>query len=84
MTGVGRPVHWFPDPEDRHVRAAEEYLTLLADGANVTLVVAAFHSADNVTRKAKDILRASGLPLLPKDDPHVARDLRAVEAGQSL
>jgi hypothetical protein len=35
-------------------------------------------------RKAKDLLRASALPALPTDNPHVAKDLKKVEAGERL
>ncbi len=34
--------------------------------------------------KAKDLLRASGLPLLPADNPHVAADLKKVSKGAML
>jgi hypothetical protein len=39
-------------------------------------VIAALKGAPTVTFKAKDILRAAGLALLPVDDPHVASDLK--------
>lgn len=35
-------------------------------------------------RKAKDLLRASGLPLLPRDNYHVSRDLEKIEIGEYL
>jgi len=34
--------------------------------------------------KAKDILRASSLPLLPADDIEVAKDLAQIHAGNPL
>jgi hypothetical protein len=34
--------------------------------------------------KAKDILRAAGLPLLPAGNPHVAHDLRKIHDGKAL
>ena len=34
--------------------------------------------------KDKDILRASGLPLLPTDNPHVASDLKKIRKTQPL
>jgi hypothetical protein len=37
-----------------------------------------------VHQHAKDILRAAGLPLLPVDDPEVARDLKDVSKGVAL
>lgn len=33
---------------------------------------------------AKDILRASGLPLLAVDDPEVTKDLAKIQAGKKL
>ena len=36
------------------------------------------------SHKAKDLLRASGLALLPSDDPHVKKDLKKVERGDLL
>ena len=35
-------------------------------------------------KKAKDILRAAQLALLPVDNPHVASDLAKIKKGQSL
>ena len=35
-------------------------------------------------RKAKDLLRASRLPVLPPDNLHVARDLKKVRDGKGL
>jgi hypothetical protein len=39
---------------------------------------------EKLERKAKDLLRASGLPLLATDNPHVAADLKKVAAGELL
>ena len=35
-------------------------------------------------RKAKDLLRASRLPVLPPENVHVARDLKKVNQGKGL
>ncbi|HSZ75465.1 MAG TPA: hypothetical protein VK779_11645, partial [Rhizomicrobium sp.] len=35
-------------------------------------------------RAAKDLLRASGLPLLSRDEPHVSDDLTKIRKGKSL
>ncbi len=40
--------------------------------------------APTVRRKAKDLLRASRLPLLPADDVDVAKDLKRVKRGSKL
>jgi hypothetical protein len=44
----------------------------------------AIEAAPTVPQKAKDILRASGLPLLPRDNPHVASDLDKIEKRKPL
>ena len=36
------------------------------------------------TKKAKDILRASGLPLLPMDNVHVKKNIEKVREGKKL
>lgn len=44
----------------------------------------ALEDAPVVHYKAKDILRAAGLALLPADDIHVAKDLAQIRAGNPL
>ena len=75
---------WMDEPEEHDYPAAGDYLTLLLDPATAAAVVAVLEKAPVVHRKAKDLLRASGLPLLPVDTPHVARDLAKVHAGKKL
>ncbi|HKN38384.1 MAG TPA: hypothetical protein VJ456_04645 [Acidimicrobiia bacterium] len=75
---------WMDEPEEHDYPAAGDYLTLLLDPAAAEAVVAALEKAPLVHRKAKDLLRASGLPLLPADNAHVARDLKKVEDGRKL
>ena len=58
-------VKWLDDPEDHDYDAAADYLTMLASKDEVAKVVAALKTAKTTTRKAKDILRAAQLPLLP-------------------
>ena len=76
---------WLEAPEDHDYTAARDYLGLLflphvADGF-VDQLREGVHAS---SYKAKDILRASGLPLLPADNVHVAKDLNKVAAGKSL
>jgi hypothetical protein len=76
-------VVWLDHPEDHDFDAAAKYLSLIADrGAN--LVVDRLRTAGESEFCAKDVLRASGLPLLSEDNEHVAKDLRKVEAGKKL
>jgi hypothetical protein len=76
--------HWKDDPEDHDFPAAQAYLTLLFPEAAVASLVAALRAANGTTQKAKDLLRASRLELLPADDPHVESDLVKVKSGERL
>lgn len=75
---------WKSDPDQHDFPAAADYLALIADGATCDAVVAALREAPTVLKKAKDLLRAAGLPLLPTDNPHVVADLAKVRDGQAL
>jgi hypothetical protein len=46
--------------------------------------VAKLRRTKAVHHAAKDLLRASGLPLLPEDDKHVAADLKRIHKGKAL
>ncbi len=76
--------HWQDEPEEHDFPAAADYLSLVAPAGVVTKVVAALKSAKTEHRKAKDLLRASRLSLLPADNVHVKKDLAKVEAGKRL
>ena len=77
-------VRWLAGPEDHDYPAAASYLSLLASPAGVDALVAALKAAKPVTFKAKDILRAAGLALLPVDNAHVASDLKKIKMGKAL
>ena len=77
-------VSWQAEPEEHDYPAAHDYLTLIADPDRVAVIVDDLRRAEIVHRKAKDILRASGLVVLPADDPHVAADLKKVRKGEPL
>lgn len=85
-TGTGTPVGatWKKDPDEHDYPAAISYLSLLADKATVEGIVKGLQKTETVTFKAKDLLRASGLQLLPLDNFHVARDLAKVIRGKAL
>jgi hypothetical protein len=69
------PLQWLDEPEHHDYAAASDFLSLVLEQGEVEKLVHRLRSADTVRRKAKDILRASGLELLPKTNPHVAADL---------
>ena len=76
--------HWKPEPDDHDYPAAASYLSLILPGPSVDAVVAALRAAPIGHWKAKDLLRASGLALLPAENPHVSSDLKKVKDGEKL
>ncbi|MBO9562856.1 MAG: hypothetical protein J7621_08790 [Niastella sp.] len=75
---------WLAEPEAHDFLAAADFLDLLYQEATVTHIVNGLKKTPTVTKKAKDILRASQLPLLPKTNPHVKADLQKVKKGKKL
>jgi hypothetical protein len=77
-------VKWLEKPEVHDFPAAADYLDLVADSATVKKLTKRLRAGTVVHKKAKDILRAAQLSLLPVDNPHVAADLAKIEKGQAL
>jgi hypothetical protein len=76
--------HWKAEPDDHDYPAAADYLTLVMPPAKSTKLIASLRRAPLVHRKAKDLLRASGLALLDRNNVHVAKDLKKVRSGKKL
>ena len=76
--------HWKHEPEEHDFPAALDYLSLLTSPVAAARYVESLRRTTTVTRKAKDLLRASGLELLPADNKHVANDLKKVKDGEKL
>ena len=77
-------VIWKDEPDEHDFPAAADYLSLVAAPDAVDDLVDRLRNAPIIHRKAKDILRASGLPLLDRDNAHVASDLRKVSRHEAL
>jgi hypothetical protein len=77
-------VKWLDEPEDHDYDAAADYLSMLGEAGVVEKTVSALRAATPVYRKAKDILRAAGLGLLPTSNPHVKADLKRISDGKPL
>lgn len=77
-------VKWLKEPQHHDYPAAASYLSLIAGPKAVSRAVKALKEAATVSFKAKDLLRAAGLPLLPADDPDVVKELGRVRAGTAL
>jgi len=75
---------WKEQPDDHDYPAASDYLSLILDDRSTAAVVDTLRKAPLIHRKAKDLLRASNLPGLPPDNPHVAKDLKKVAKGEML
>ncbi|MCQ4041135.1 hypothetical protein ACFOSC_07140 [Streptantibioticus rubrisoli] len=75
---------WLPEPEEHDFPAAADYLDLIFDAQRVRRIVTALRQAQTLTKKAKDVMRASQLPLLPADNVHVKHNIRKVHAGGKL
>ncbi|MET8629695.1 hypothetical protein ABZW30_39220 [Kitasatospora sp. NPDC004669] len=75
---------WKKDPESHDFPAALDYLELVLEPEAAQRVVAKLNDANTVVKKAKDILRASELPLLPKENVHVAENIAKVKQGKKL
>jgi hypothetical protein len=78
-------LRWLAEVEEHDYDAALEYLSLKLDPARAASMVAALRARPAPEmRRANDILRACGLPPLPRDDPGVARHLGNVVSKKPL
>jgi hypothetical protein len=77
-------VKWLDEPEVHDYDAAAVYLSMLAEKDAVDKTVAALKTAKPVYQKAKDILRAAELALLPESNTHVRADLGKISDGKKL
>jgi len=77
-------VTWKTEPETHDYPAAASYLSLIAIPDQVNDLIDQLKTAPLSHYKAKDMLRASGLQLLPPDNPHVAADLTKIKNNKAL
>jgi len=75
---------WMNDPEEHDYPAAQDYLELLFEPTKAAAMAAKLKKAPTIKKKSKDILRASQLPLLPKDNVHVEENLKKFKKQQQL
>jgi hypothetical protein len=83
---MSRPVkiQWLSEPEIHDYPAAVSFLTLIYDAKRARRFVNALKTAPVIQFKAKDIFRASGLPLLGTGNSHVEKDCKRIRAGAKL
>jgi hypothetical protein len=80
----GKTEHWKDEPDEHDFPAAADYLSLLLPVPAAAALVEGLKGVEKIDRQAKDLLRASRLTLLPRDNPHVAADLKKVSGGERL
>ena len=75
---------WKKVPDNHDYPAAQDYLELLFDEKKAKKIVDKLKKAEMTSKKAKDILRASRLPVLGKDNIHVADNIDKFKKGEKL
>ena len=75
---------WKKKPEDEDFAGALHFLSLVLPGAKARKLVQSMRKTNTIELAAKDLLRASNLPLLPSDEPHVDDDLKKIRKGKPL
>lgn len=75
---------WLKEPEDHDFPAALDYLELLFTPDKASEIVQKLKEATTITKKSKDILRASKLALLPDTNIHIKENLKKVEKNKKL
>jgi hypothetical protein len=75
---------WLEKPKKHTYDAAADYLELHYSKEVCKKMVNALRKERLTIKKAKDLLRASGLPLLSEDNIHVQENLKKVAAKEKL
>jgi hypothetical protein len=75
---------WRTTPTAADLNAALAYLSLIYPSADPRSLVAGLRGARTVQHAAKDLLRASGLPLLPPEEKRVGQDLKKIRKHKPL
>jgi hypothetical protein len=83
---MARPtkIRWLAAPEDHDYPAAQSFLNLIYNDGQARQIAKALKAAAVTEFKAKDIFRASGLPLLGTSNSHVEKDREKILAGKEL
>jgi len=76
--------NWLPKPEKHDYPAAVSYLSLIYDERTAAKYAKALAKAPMTAFKAKDIFRASKLPLLGITNSHVRKNQKKIAAGKKL
>lgn len=72
------------NPEPHDFPAAADYLGLIFSEEETQKIIIDLQNTATIIKKAKDILRASQLAMLPDTNIHVKEDLKKVKKGGKL
>ena len=84
MSAPAVPIRWASEVAEHDYAAAQAYLSLKLGEDAVAKAVKRLRAGKLTTRRANDILRASGLTPAALDDPGVIKDLIKVIEGRQL
>ncbi|MGV9412273.1 hypothetical protein ACWDOP_20345 [Nocardia sp. NPDC003693] len=84
MADASIQVTWKSKPDEHDYPAAADFLEMLGEPDVVETAVEELRAAPIIHKKAKDILRAAQLEILPAYNPYVRRDLTKIMAGKAL
>ena len=77
-------IKWLSKPEKHNYPAALSYLCLIYDEKTAANYVSDLEKATISEVQAKDIFRASTLPLVGISNIHVKRDIQKIQLGEEL
>ena len=77
-------LHWKKDVDEHDYAAASSYLSIRFGERRAGEVAAALRKLPVISRRANDILRATGRDPLSLSDPGVLKDLKKVLSGEKL
>lgn len=77
-------IEWLGAPEPHNYPAAQSFLSLIFEEAAASTLIEKLRAAPLSGFKAKDILRASGLSLLPDSNARVERNHEKISSGVAL
>jgi hypothetical protein len=77
-------IKWREAPQKQDYDGAESYLSLQFEPEAAKKIVQNLRAADTSEFAAKDIFRASELPLLPDRDSHVEKDRAKIIMGEEI
>jgi len=82
---MSKPIlHWLDEPEPHNYPAALSFLSLIHEETDAGRIVETLRAAPLSQFKAKDIFRASNLPLLSSDNAHLHRDEEKIQTESAL